>query len=270
MSRDPHHYDPQIGATLRDARRRLGLEVKEVEERTKIRARYLRALENEDWEALPGPAYIRGFLRTYGALLGLDGEMLADEFRRRFEEPAAAGSPVSESVLEERRRLHSRSSPSRTSWLIGIAAVLVLGALIFGLLSGGEEDSGDGRGEGQRGGNARNDGNRNRGNGGAGGGGGGGSARREPIDVRLTALSGVEICLVEGSDTALIDGQVLSAGTEEEYGGARRYRLDLLSGGRVRVEAGGQRERIETDEPLSLELDSRGIREVEAQGGDCP
>ena len=74
----------EIGATLRDARRRYGMEVREVEERTKIRAKYIRALENEDWETLPAPAYVRGFLRTYAQMLGLDGEMLVDEYRRRY------------------------------------------------------------------------------------------------------------------------------------------------------------------------------------------
>jgi cytoskeleton protein RodZ len=266
MSRDPQQYDPQIGATLRDARRRLGLEVKEAEERTKIRARYLRALENEEWDALPAPAYVRGFLRTYGALLGLDGELLADEFRRRYEEPAPIGAPPSESVLEKRRRLGGRSSPSRSSLLIGGLLALIVAAIVVGVIVGGDGEEPRERRGGKE---ARsNDGGGNRG--GGGGSGGGGSAR-EPIEVRLTALSGVEVCLVEGSDTALIDGQVLSAGAEEEYGGARRYRLDLLSGGRVRVEAGEERERIETGEPVSFELDSQGIREIEPpRGGDCP
>ena len=58
------------------------MDIKEAEERTKIRTRYLRALEAEDWEVLPAPAYVRGFLRTYGQILGLDGEALADRYRR--------------------------------------------------------------------------------------------------------------------------------------------------------------------------------------------
>ncbi len=60
----------------------------EVEAHTKIRAKYLRAIENEEWELLPGPVYIRSFLRTYGDYLGLDSRMLVEEFKRRYEEPA--------------------------------------------------------------------------------------------------------------------------------------------------------------------------------------
>jgi len=73
MSREDGRIE--IGAALRDARRRYGMEVREVEERTKIRAKYIRALENEDWATLPAPAYVRGFLRTYGQMLGLDGNL---------------------------------------------------------------------------------------------------------------------------------------------------------------------------------------------------
>jgi cytoskeletal protein RodZ len=60
----------------------------EVEARTKIRAKYLRAIENEEWELLPGPVYIKSFLRTYGDYLGLDSRMLVEEFKRRYEQPA--------------------------------------------------------------------------------------------------------------------------------------------------------------------------------------
>ena len=83
---DIHPSGLGIGAALKDARRRQDMDVKEAEERTKIRARYLRALEAEDWEVLPAPAYVRGFLRTYGDMLDLDGEMLADRYRRFSED----------------------------------------------------------------------------------------------------------------------------------------------------------------------------------------
>ena len=46
---------PPIGETLREARMRQKLDIADVEERTKIRAKYLRALENEEWGLLPGP-----------------------------------------------------------------------------------------------------------------------------------------------------------------------------------------------------------------------
>jgi len=55
---------PEIGATLREARMRARIDVSEIEATTKIRAKYLRALENEEWGLLPGPTFVKSFLRT--------------------------------------------------------------------------------------------------------------------------------------------------------------------------------------------------------------
>src|SRR5947209_2442078 len=63
---------PEIGATLREARMRQRIDISEIEAQTKIRAKYLRALENEEWDLLPGPTFVKSFLRTYAAALGLD------------------------------------------------------------------------------------------------------------------------------------------------------------------------------------------------------
>src|ERR687895_368147 len=102
----------RIGNALKEARRRAGLDIRTVEERTKIRTRYLRALESEEWDALPGPAYVKGFLRTYARLLGLDGDALVDEYRRTVEGPQASPVPLGEGVLETRRRLREPGMPS--------------------------------------------------------------------------------------------------------------------------------------------------------------
>ena len=68
----------------REARERQGLGYPEIELATKIRAKYIRALEEEDFTAIPGDAYIRGFLRTYAEYLGLDGDVYVDEYASRF------------------------------------------------------------------------------------------------------------------------------------------------------------------------------------------
>ena len=90
----------EIGNSLRDARLRQGLELDQLEAETKIRAKYLRALEEEQFEQLPGDTYVKGFLRTYADRLGLDGQLYVDEYNSRFtlaEEPPAsrpASTPV--------------------------------------------------------------------------------------------------------------------------------------------------------------------------------
>ena len=60
---------PEIGETLREARMRRRIDMTEVEAATKIRAKYLRALENEEWDLLPGPTFVKTFLRTYAEYL---------------------------------------------------------------------------------------------------------------------------------------------------------------------------------------------------------
>ena len=76
---------PEIGATLHEARTRARIDIAEIETATKIRAKYLRALENEEWDLLPGPTFVKTFLRTYAEALGLDAKLLVDEYKLRHE-----------------------------------------------------------------------------------------------------------------------------------------------------------------------------------------
>ena len=77
----------EIGASLREARIRHGLDFPELETTTKIRGKYLQALEEEHFDVLPGETYIKGFLRTYAETLGLDGQLYVDEFNSRYVAP---------------------------------------------------------------------------------------------------------------------------------------------------------------------------------------
>ena len=78
---------PDIGETLRETRMRRRIDMTEVEAATKIRAKYLRALENEEWDLLPGPTFVKTFLRTYAEYLDLDPRLLVEEYRQRYERP---------------------------------------------------------------------------------------------------------------------------------------------------------------------------------------
>jgi cytoskeleton protein RodZ len=74
----------EIGNSLREARLRQGLDFPEIEQATKIRAKYLRSLEEEQFEVLPAQTYVKGFLRSYADYLGLDGQLYIDEFNSRY------------------------------------------------------------------------------------------------------------------------------------------------------------------------------------------
>src|SRR5215203_4374932 len=73
---------PEIGRTLELARKERDLSLDQVEEATKIRAAYLRELERENFDVLPA-VYVQGSLKTYANFLGLDGEALVQELKRR-------------------------------------------------------------------------------------------------------------------------------------------------------------------------------------------
>jgi cytoskeleton protein RodZ len=74
----------EIGDSLREARLRRSLEFAQAEQATKIRTKYLRALEDEQFDQLPSPTYVKGFLQGYADYLGLDGQLYVDEYNSRF------------------------------------------------------------------------------------------------------------------------------------------------------------------------------------------
>src|SRR4029077_3582041 len=121
------------GTSLREARLRKGLDFPEAEHATKVRGRYLRALEDEEFDALPAPTYVKGFLRTYADYLGLDGQLYVDEYNSRYIAGAEEPPPLRRSSAVPR---HSRRVESRVLvlalGLIGVVTALVIAAWKFG------------------------------------------------------------------------------------------------------------------------------------------
>jgi hypothetical protein len=136
----------EIGARLREARMRAQIDINEVETRTKIRAKYLRAMENEEWDLLPGEVYTRSFLRTYGEFLGLDARALVDDFRRAYENPSDhEPPPIAPPSRERREREHRQqrgAGPRRgvPPWAI-IGVVLVVVAVVLYIVGTGNNSS---------------------------------------------------------------------------------------------------------------------------------
>ena len=116
---------------------RARIDVSEIEAQTKIRAKYLRALENEEWGLLPGPTFVKSFLRTYAQALGLDGRALVEEYRLHHEDPSEAALEPIVSAPQSARARTPGVGPSRRYMLaLGvIGAVIVL--LIVLLVTGG-------------------------------------------------------------------------------------------------------------------------------------
>ena len=113
---------PDIGASLREARMRARIDVSEIEAQTKIRAKYLRALENEEWDLLPGPTYVKSFLRTYAEALDLDAKLLVDEYKLRHERLSEVElQPINAAAPGRERR---RQTPILPPWFF-VAVIFV-------------------------------------------------------------------------------------------------------------------------------------------------
>ena len=116
----------EIGATLREARERRQLTWEQVEADTKIRAKYLRALEEEEFDSLPSGTYVRGFLRAYASYLGLDGRLFVDEYASRF------GTRHDDELFRRRReRPMTQRRESSSAVLVALIAVVAIGVLFF-------------------------------------------------------------------------------------------------------------------------------------------
>jgi cytoskeleton protein RodZ len=194
--------DDEIGARLREARMRAKIDINEVESSTKIRAKYLRAMENEEWDLLPGEVYVRSFLRTYGEYLGLDTRQLIDDFRRRYEHPDDHEMrPIAPLGRERERPSRRRPIPP---WLV-IGAVLVV--VVFVLFLVGENSAGPKSPQTTTAGTKTTHRTRHR-------------RHRRPVHkavpttvkLQLRATGQVYVCLVDGTGKRLIGGRIYNVG----------------------------------------------------------
>jgi helix-turn-helix protein len=117
----------EIGSSLREARSRRGAAIVQAEQATKIRGKYLRALEEERFDLLPSQTYVKGFLRTYADYLGLDGQLYVDEYNSRFV-PGDAWVPRRSARAEERRRQRGLQA---NVVLVALGAIAVLTIVVI-------------------------------------------------------------------------------------------------------------------------------------------
>jgi cytoskeleton protein RodZ len=245
-----------IGSLLRETRIRNKIDITTVEEATKIRAKYLRALENEEWILLPGPTYVKTFLRTYAQFLGLDPHLLVEEYSARFEEPeeleVAAFAPKRR--LPERPR---RMGPPRRG--IGVALVLVafLGFLLVLGLTADDEPDGGGQASGtaptardrQGAGADRQREQRERPE----------PAKRKNVRLAVVAARPVWVCVVDGSERERVAGVVLGAGEREGPFRSRSFRVTVGNGGGdLRID-GRRRDTPDRAVPLGYHVRPSGV-----------
>jgi len=183
---------------------RAHIDISEVETRTKIRAKYLRALENEEWDLLPGPVYVKSFLRTYGDFLGLDSRLLVDDFKRRYERPSDHELRPIAQLGRERERM--ARGPLLPPWAV-IGLVLV--AIVAALYVLGTSNSSNGPTTGTQATAPRHHRHRARGRATT-----PAAVPSKPTTVRLELVptGRVYVCLVNGTGKVLIPGKIFTSG----------------------------------------------------------
>jgi cytoskeleton protein RodZ len=236
---------PEIGDQLRETRLRNRIDITDVEAATKIRAKYLRALENEEWELLPGPTFVKTFLRTYADYLGLDARNLVEEYRARYERPAAQELTPFGTNIGGRRARPRR--PIFAPWMAVIVGIVALiGALyLLGTWGGDPDEQEAGRPAGAPEPTAEPDKEEPEER----------RERRRPQTVRLRIqpTGPVSVCLENGSGEVLIGNLTLDVGQDSETFRARRFLVSFGTGAAV-MRVGNRDFDVSDDAPIGYEL----------------
>lgn len=257
---------PGIGDTLREARMRQKIDITDVETATKIRAKYLRALENEEFDLLHGGTFVRSFLRTYAQYLGLDAQRLIEEYRvhheARDEVEFQHIAPVPQRRREPARG--GRGGPPGRGAVLASVVVGLLGFLLILGLTGGEDDDGpeperattqprQERGAAQER-RARDEEPR-------------AERRAAPrrVRVRVAPSSPVYVCWDRGPDTESTEISPLS-GARTFRG--RRIRLNLGNPS-ARLTVNGRRVALEGPGPFGFDARPGGVREIPVGERPC-
>jgi transcriptional regulator with XRE-family HTH domain len=239
---------PDIGATLREARMRARIDISEVEAETKIRAKYLRALENEEWDLLPGPTYVKSFLRTYAEALDLDAKLLVDEYKLRHERLSEVElQPISAAAPGRERR---RQAPVVPRWAV---LVLIFGGLIVMLSLLQSDNSKQTPPAAETGPSPAAPARRPAANPPP-------PARPRRVRLRIVATGDVYVCLKAG-DRTLVNGATLTAGQQTKTFSSKRLRLTLGNNAVTLLVNGKQRAVAPSAGPIGIEITPRRGRQ---------
>jgi cytoskeleton protein RodZ len=238
---------PEIGDQLRETRMRNRIDITEVEAATKIRAKYLRALENEEWDLLPGPTFVKTFMRTYADYLGLDSRNMVEDYRQRYERPSGQELTPFGTNIGARRKRPRR--PSLAPWMAVLVGVIVLiGALYaLGKLVGNSPEQAAqptptptvapapaGADQGKK---------RKRRQ----------TAGTKSVRLQIQPMGPVSVCLEDAAGKALIQNQTLDAGQDTQTFVSKRFRMSFGTGAAV-MRVDGKAYEVADSAPIGYEV----------------
>jgi hypothetical protein len=265
-----------IGDTLSAARMRRRVDLEEVHAATGIRPRYLEAIEQEDWDALPEEFYARSFIRKYAQFLDLDPEALVEEYRRQRGSGEHAGdAPTSPFARTTSRRAEAlRRRRKRQGVYAWVAAVAVFAAIVVAIVllaSGGGESGGGsengknvsgkaGAGGGAAGGQgagAGKGGGQQKG-GGAGAAGGGNASHAAAVKLEIDPTAEVWACVLDAQGKPLLDGVILAEGETAGPFHSRSYTAAFGNGSVALTVDGAPAHTPDTPSPMGVTVDAHG------------
>jgi len=245
---------PEIGDQLRETRMRNRIDITEVEAATKIRAKYLRALENEEWDLLPGPTFVKTFLRTYADYLGLDARQLVEEYRSRYERPAAQELAPFGANLGGRRGRPRR--PIFAPWMAIVLGVIALVAVLWLVGNFGDDDpeqeatgtpTPTATPKAGQGGKKKEEKKKQQ------------EAQSKPTVVRLQIqpLGPVSVCVEDASGAAVVENVTLDANQDTDVFRSKRFTMSFGTGEAV-MRIDGKAYQVSDDAPVGYSVQAGG------------
>jgi cytoskeleton protein RodZ len=194
----------RIGDVLQKARVQRGIDLTEVERATKVRVKFLRAMEEDRWEALPAPVYARGFLEIYARFLGLDDTALVDEYTRTVE-GADRTEPIPPSVIRPGYFKPRRSVKPSGALLGGVLGAAVLALVVVAIVGALGDDGGSAEQQAQtESPSTSTSANEEAGAPSA--------APSSEVSLELRPTGTVWVCVVDDEDRPLVNGETLAEG----------------------------------------------------------
>jgi cytoskeleton protein RodZ len=245
-----------FGDTLSEARTRRAVDLDEVHAATGIRPRYLEAIEQEDWDALPEEFYARAFIRKYAQYLEVNPDPLVEEYKRQQGGGARGEAPTSPFARTRSRKAEAlrrrRKRQSAYAWIgaLGLLAAIVVAVV---LLSSSGEDGGAKPGKGA----AAKTNPKPKGH---------SKATPPPhkaqkpktVKLQIEPTAEVWTCVVNAKGKAIVDGQTLAAGEKAGPFQSRSFTA-AFGNGSVRVLVDGKALKTpDTPSPMGLTVDTQG------------
>jgi cytoskeletal protein RodZ len=248
----------KVGKTLQEARLGRGIDLTEVERVTKIRVKFLRAMEDDRWDDLPPPAYARSFLQTYARYLGLDDEALVDEYRENIE-PDDAEKPIPSGIIRSGTIEPHRSLRPIAFVLGGLAAAAGVALIVAAIGSSGGSGNGGTpkRHHGRPATSTSTTGTASTTT----------TTTGSKLSLELSPTADVWVCLVDERGRHLVDGETLTTGDARGPFSATGFEV-TLGNGSVEMTVNGQPADIPPSaSPINYRISSTAVKQLASGSG---